>query len=167
MLQDIREGFQASPEDSRHLGDKDPVIGDGDALIAAAGGTVFHFPFIEHTSSAVHHQAVSADVVRKLCAGSKDKFRIFARILSYPAGDLMRSDIITLAVMGTAFRNEDFVAVLYPVQSRGPLYGGSQISLVAGEQDRKRSQGYMCGSILGYPGENLAVGDDKAGSDAA
>ena len=32
----------------------------------------------------------------------------------------MRSDIITLAVMGTAFRNEDFVAVLYLVQSRGP-----------------------------------------------
>ena len=162
----FRERLQTPFKDSCYLSDEDSVICYGDMLVLTAGDPVFHFPFIQHTAAAVNDQLISADVIWKFCPGGKDKLRLLSSVSAYPVGNFEGSDIVALAMVGTAFGDQDPVSVPDILESgpapstavfRSPLYRANRIE--------KEVRGISAGVSWGHPFKSLTVGDHKARAD--
>ena len=94
------------------VGDQDPIVGHGHALVLSAGQTLLHLPLIEHTGPAVDDQLKGRQILLKAAAGGIGEHRLFSRIAPDPARQLDRADIIALAVMGAALADQDLAALL-------------------------------------------------------
>ena len=82
-------------------------------------------------------------------------------IIAQPAGDLDRADVVALAMMGTAFGNEDRVAVLQLFQGRDAADGRFQQALVPGHEDGERRQAHVHRRIGRHFGKDLTVRNDQ------
>ena len=135
FLHDIREWLEAPVQDSIHIGDGDAVVGNGHGLVSGALHAVLDFPAVEHTTAAVDDQGIRRQVFREIAAAGRFDADILMRIITKPAGNLDRADVVALAMMGTAFGNEDRVAVLQLFQGRDAADGRFQQALVPGHED--------------------------------
>ena len=59
----------------------------------------------------------------------------FAGVLLNPARQLDRADVVTLAVMGAAFRDQDGITVFQCIQGTGTVYDRMEVALVPCEKD--------------------------------
>ena len=165
QLLHFRERSQTAFEDSRYLRDQDTVIGDRDALVLTAGDAVFHFTFIQHTATAVHHHLIGRNIIWKFCSGGKFKYRFPAGIIADPLRHLAGSDISTLTVMCTTFGNEDTVTVLDRRKRCNTFELCFELTLVSCKKNGKRSQSDVFRNILGNACKGLTVCDNKLWTD--
>ena len=108
----IKHGNTA-PEYSLYMGNGCSIVGKGDVLLLRTQPAVLHFAIIQHTRSAVDNQFVGGKVFGEIASGVKTIIRLLSGIIFYPMGKFHSADVVALAVVGTAFANQDFVTILY------------------------------------------------------
>ena len=87
------------------------VVGVGDTLCSSPCSTAFHFLLVQHTAAAVYNQLIRGQIFRKAVAGGKVKLKAFPGVTLYPFRQLYRADVVALAVVGAALRDEDAAAI--------------------------------------------------------
>ena len=87
------------------MGNDNAVIGKGDVLVSGAQAAVLHFTVIEHTGATVDDHFVGGQILRKIAAGAKTEFGLCAGKILYHAGDFNSTNVVALAVVGTALAN--------------------------------------------------------------
>ena len=80
-----------------------------------------------------------------------------------PPRQLYGADIVALAVVGAALRDENRVAVAQVLDRRSALDCGLEKSLVPRHQYRERGQRHVVGNDVFDLAENLTVGNDERG----
>ena len=83
------------------------------------------------------------------------------RIITKPAGNLDRAYIIALAMMGTAFGNEDCIAVLQLFQGRDAADGRFQQAFMSSHEDGERRQAHVHRRVGRHFGKDLTVCNDQ------
>ena len=108
-------------------------------------------------------QLVGGGIFWKIPAGGVLQLKLFSGVFPQPPGNLHRADVLALAVVGAALGNENFVAVLKPVNGSHALDSVREKALVPGHQDGEGGQGDVPWRVPVHLGKGLAVGDDHAG----
>lgn len=116
---------------------------------------------LRHTAAAVDHQGIGGEILWELDAGGEGEFQRTAGVFSEPGGELFRTDITALTVMGAALRDEDSIPVLQPIKHSGAVYGLFQIALVAGKQDGEGGQENILGCIPAHGLKGLRIRDNE------
>ena len=60
---------------------------------------------------------------------------VLSGVLFQPVRQLFRTDVTALSVMGTAFRDQDFVTVFQSIDCLCAIYQTFQIALISGEKN--------------------------------
>ena len=83
------------------------------------------------------------------------------RIIAKPAGNLNRADVVALAVVRTAFSNEDRIAVVQFFDGRDAADGRFQQALVPGHEDGERRQAHVYRRVGRHFSKDLTVCNDQ------
>ena len=97
----------------------------------------------------------------KFSSTGKFKIYIFSRIFTNPAWQLDSTDIVTLALVCTAFADQDRISVFQRVQCSCAVDDGSQIPLISCKKNGERSKRDIGRSIFVNFFKCLTVGNHQ------
>ena len=106
-------------------------------------------------------EGVGCEIVREALTAARFKDEVLPRVCAEPAGNFHRADVVALAVVGAALRDEDAITVPKLVDHSDAVHGALKIALVAGHQDRKRGQRHILGRVRRNLREGLTVRDHE------
>lgn len=161
FFQVLGEGGQDPGQDAVHIGNGNAVVGHGHVLLPGSLLPIGHFLGVQHAAAAVDHQLDFLEQVREAFAAGEDEFRLGPGEFANPVGHFHGANVVALAVVGAAFRNQHLVPVFQFPQLYGAFNEGAQLALVAGKQDGEGGQGDFWGHHFVDDMEDLAVGDHQ------
>ena len=127
--------FDRARQNAVDIRNQNTIVGHRNAAVLCIGEAVFHLALIEHAGTAVDDELVRLEIIRECAAACEMIIEFFAGVLLNPARQLDRADVVTLAVMGAAFRDQDGIAFLKSIQCLDTTDCLLQTALVAREQD--------------------------------
>lgn len=156
----LREYPQAALQCAGHAGDHGAIVRKRHFLIRGTAHPVLNLALGQHTASAVHDHCIARDILRELLSRAELKFQLFPGICPQPARKLHRPDVVALAMMRTAFRDQHGISVLQGAKRCHPGDRCFQKPLVVRHQNRKRCEWNRIRHKAPYQRKCLAVRDD-------
>ena len=126
------------------IGDKGSIVCDRNLLHRSAFHPICDFPGIQHAAAAVNDESIGRKILWKFCTTAGFDLQLPAGVLVQPARDFYGADIIALAVVCTAFGNEDGIAILKLVNGVHTMNCLRQKALVTGHEDGEGGQQDIC-----------------------
>ena len=145
-----------------HAGDRRAVVHHGRAAFRRHALAPAHFLLVEHAPAAVDHHVVAAHIVGEPAPLRELERRVRSAMAADPRGHLHRANVLALAMVRAALRDEHAAFVGERTKRRRTFHKRVQIALITRHEKGKRRERRRFRNDARDLRERLRVGDHEA-----